>query len=90
MYLVLQRHDARTASHLQDATRLPCMDEHGKLPPNFARTHGELIMWADGFAQVCVASTCKLHGMTFLMPWYFSTACNNNLCMYMRCQHLES
>lgn len=40
------------ANPCRDARDLPSLDADGKVPSNLAEDYGELIMQADGFAQV--------------------------------------
>ena len=52
-------------TNIQDARGLPSMDADGKCPKDLAEKYGEMIMAADGFAQVCAASAhaASLHAV---------------------------
>lgn len=47
--------------HFRDARDLPSLDADGKAPKNLAEDYGELIMQADGFAQVRPAVQVNRH-----------------------------
>lgn len=40
------------STNIKDAHGLPSLDADGKVPKGMVESHGQLIMEADGFAQV--------------------------------------